>query len=60
MRLAVILKLRIRVRRGNDMSDAVSIGDPAHLLGNIPGRRAIVNHRENVTVDINHDGRECW
>src|SRR5258708_23825012 len=36
VRLAVVLKLRIRLRCGNDMSDAVGVRHPAHSLRHAP------------------------
>ena len=48
------LVFRVRVRRRDDVRNAVCNGDFRHLDGNFHGLRAVVNTGKNVAMDINH------
>jgi hypothetical protein len=54
--LAVVTIAVVGVRRGDDMLDAVRGRHAAHLLGYVPGFRAVVNFGKDVAVNVDHDG----
>jgi len=38
----------------DDMRNAIVKGHLAHLLGNFPGARAIINERQHMAMNIDH------
>ena len=45
------------MRRGDHVLDAVGGGNAAHGLRDIPGFGAVVNFRQDMAVNVDHEGR---
>lgn len=54
---AIVKITVVRVRRCHHVLNAVIDRDAAHRLGNIPGLGTIVHFRQDVAVNIDHEGR---